>query len=174
MTFVAPGPCINVTGNTVLASVVNLLRAALNLDESQCFEVTNADDVPEIPLAGDLWVTVAQGDGQFEPGNQDVSQLTEETEVILTAYTRIVTDRTDHAHDLITDPQRGLLEAKRLLLKTMLTGNILTDENGNTFLREYAWITRSSPPQVGRTEEDAPLIGRIQVVCRLSFDWDLT
>src|ERR1700724_3528949 len=98
---------VNVTGTQVLASVVALLRAKLDFDESTCYEVNNADDVPGVPIAGDWWCTVAAGDGQFERGNQDPSQLSEETEVIVTAYTRIMTDRTDHAENLLQDPERG-------------------------------------------------------------------
>ena len=87
---------INVSENRILASVVALLRASLGFDESTCYEVASPDDVPAVPIAGDWWCTVAGGDGQFDPGNQDSSQCSEETEIVVTAYTRIMTDRTDH------------------------------------------------------------------------------
>ena len=104
----------------VLASVVTLLCETLDFDESTCYEVADADAIPEVPIAGDWWCTVAGGDGQFDPGNQDPSQCSEETEVIVTAYTRIATDRTDHDENLLHDPDRGCLEMKRQLLKTLV------------------------------------------------------
>ena len=164
---------INVTGNQVLASIVALLRYSLGFDESTCYEVGNPDDVPVVPISGDWWCTVAAGDGQFDPGNQDASQCSEETEVVVTGYTRIMTDRTDHVENLLHDPDRGVLEVKRLLLRTLVGKDPLTP-TGDTFLRCLIWAVRSSPPQVGHPEGSEDLIGRIQVTFRLEFDWDLS
>jgi hypothetical protein len=163
---------INVTGNQVLASVVALLRASLGFDESTCYEVANPDHVPSVPLTGDWWCTVAGGDGQFDPGNQDRSQCSEETEVIVTAYTRIMTDRTDHATDLLHDPDRGCLHMKHKLLSA-LVGKDLTTPTGDTFLRQFVWAARSSPAVTGEHEESKDLIGRIQLTFRIEFDWEL-
>ena len=100
--------CVNVTGNTVLASVVSWLRSALNFQPEQCYEVANPDEIPSVPIAGHWWCTVAGGDGQFVEGNQDASQCSEQTEVIVTAYTRIQTDMTDH----LADAQKAALLAR--------------------------------------------------------------
>ncbi|MGO9115225.1 MAG: hypothetical protein ACLP9L_38930 [Thermoguttaceae bacterium] len=163
---------INVTGNQVLASVVALLCASLGFDESTCYEVADADQVPAVPIAGDWWCTVAGGDGQFDPGNQDPSQCSEETEVIVTGYTRIMTDRTDHVENLLHDPARGCLYMKGMLLSA-LVGKDLATTTGDTFLRTFVWAARSSPAQTGEHPETGEFLGRIQVTFRLEFDWQL-
>ena len=165
--------CVNVTGNTVLASVVSWLRSALNFQPEQCYEVANPDEIPSVPIAGHWWCTVAGGDGQFVEGNQDASQCSEQTEVIVTAYTRIQTDMTDHAENLLHDPARGCFEMKRRLLKA-LCGVQLVTPSGDLFLRQSVWASRSSPPRNGKHSETGEFIGMIQLAFRIEFDWDLS
>ena len=126
--------------------------------------------MPDIPIAGDWWCTVAGGDGQFDPGNQDPSQCSEEIEVVVTGYTRIMTDRTDHAENLLHDPQRGCLFMKGKLLSA-LVGKDLFTSTGDTFLRTLVWAARSSRPTTGTINEE--LTGRIQLTFRIEFDWQL-
>jgi hypothetical protein len=165
---------INVTGNIVLDSVVALLRAKLELDDSTCYVVDDADDVPDIPIAGDWWTTVAAGDGMFEEGNQDPSQCTEETEFIVTGYTRIATDRTDHAERMIQDPARGTMAIKRAILAA-LVGVDLETPTGDTFLRNQLYATRASRPSLwGKSGDESPIVARMQIVFRSSYDWNLS
>jgi len=125
-----------------------------------------------VPIAGDWWCTVAAGDGQFVEGNQEPGQCSEESEVIVTAYTRIMTDRTDHAENLLHDPQRGCLFMKRKLLSA-LVGKDLQTSTGDFFLRQWLWAARSSRPKAGNHSETGELIGSIQLTFRIEFDWDL-
>lgn len=164
---------IDVTGNVALASVVTHLRAVLGFAPEQCYEVANPDAIPSIPITGDWWCTVAAGDGQFIEGDQDESQCSEQTEVIVTGYTRILTDQTDHAEDLLHDSARGCMEMKRQILRALVGKDLVTD-TGDTFLRQYVWANRCSPATVGSLEGNDALIGRIQLTFRLEFDWDLT
>ncbi|MGP8263850.1 MAG: hypothetical protein ACLQMV_13510, partial [Rhodoblastus sp.] len=62
-------------------------------------------------------------------------------EVIVTAYTRIMTDRTDHDENLLHDPARGCFYMKYKLLSA-LVGKDLTTATGDTILRQLVWAAR--------------------------------
>ena len=93
---------------------------------------------------GDFFVTVSPGGGQFEQGEQSPPNVTEYTDVVVTAYTRIRTDSTGHDQQLLQDLKRGLLTLKRMLLKA-LVGQWL---NPAYNLRQSVYARGSEAPKV--------------------------
>ena len=157
----------------VLASVVTQLQSALSLTDRQCYPVARAQEVPSIPPGGDYWLTVAGGSGQFIDEEQAAGNVTEDTEIIVSGYTRIKTDSTGHDACLLMDDARGLLAIKKKILGA-LVGQDLTDEGGDTFLRQWLHARRSDAPELVIAGPDGVNCGVVRVTFGTIFDWKLT
>jgi len=162
-------PRVDVTQDAVLNRLVEHLREALGLDKRQVYETLEPTAPPIIPKGGPYFVTVAPGAGQFVTGEQQIHNVTEEWSVVVTGYTRIKLDSTDHDEKVLRDAKRGLLEIKRLLLKA-LVGQDLTTKYSEEFLRNLLYARNVTNPQHDRTKG----IGWISIEFGVDFDWDLT
>lgn len=163
---------IDVEQSDVLAAVIARLRDTLSLSDRHCYEVARAADAPSIPPGGDYWLTVAPGPGDFAEEEQAPGNVTESTDVIVTAYSRIKTDSTGHDHYMLVDDSRGLLKIKKLILGA-LCGQDLTNDSGNTFLRQTCFARRSTAPDLVRLQGSDNAFGSIQITFGVPFDWSL-
>lgn len=164
---------IDAEQSDVLDAVVTRLQTALVLGGRQCFPVARPQDVPTIPPGGDFFVTVAVGDGLFVDQEQAEGNLTEDTDVVVSAYTRIKTDSTGHDKQLLMEEARGLLRIKRRLLAA-LSGQDLTTDGGDTFLRQTCHARRAAAPDLVAVGREGILCGVIRVVFGVPFDWTFT
>jgi hypothetical protein len=81
---------------------------------------------------------VSPGEGRFDeglwagadPGHGSVENST----VCVTVWNQMALDRNDEVTDMLTDPTRGMLYWKRLVLKALLNTGDLQDTNGNNIL----------------------------------------
>ena len=159
---------VDVTQGDLSTAIVARLQTALGLNDRNCFE-TIAPDQPNMVPGGDFFVTVSPGGGQFEQGEQSAPNVTEYTDVVVTAYTRIRTDSTGHDQQLLQDLKRGLLTLKRMLLKA-LVGQWL---NPAYNLRQSVYARGSEAPKVLQDAHAGTLLGAISVTFGVDFDWDL-
>lgn len=155
----------------MLGRIVEHLRSALKLADSQCVEAIEPDAPPHIARGGDFFITVSPGDGMFIDGEQQIGNITEEWSVAVTAYSRIRLDPSDTDEKLLRDTARGLLEAKRLILKA-LVGQDLTDadDSTDTFLRQLLHAERCGRPRY----DDKQNIGWLSIDFGVHYDWELT
>ena len=156
----------------VLNAVVSRLQEVLDLTDRQCYPVAREQDVPSIPVGGDYWLTVAPGDGTFEPEEQVEGNITENAEITVTAYTRIKTDSTGHDRYLLMDNARGLLSIKKNILAA-LCGHDLATTGGDVFLRQWLHAKRASAPDLASAGRDGNVFGVIRVTFGVIFDWRL-
>ena len=163
---------VDLTQDLVLERIVAHLRGELKLNDRTCYETFDPLS-PRIPKGGDFFVTAAPGDGVFVEGEQAVDNVTEQWDVIVTAYSRIRLDSADHDQRLLHNPRRGLFELKRKILKALVGQDptYKTDE----FLRNLLYAKRSPRPQAveiaGAKNSGLALIS---VVFGVDWDWDLT
>jgi len=158
---------VDVTQTDVLELVVKHLREQLELNERTCWETIEPLAV-QIPRGGPFFVTVAPGEGQFEPGEQAPRNITEEWSITVTGYTRPKVDSTDHDEKLLRDAARGLLVVKHKILKA-LVGEDIQNKNRDEFLRQLLYAQHSSRPQFDKEKG----IGWISIDFGVEFDWDL-
>lgn len=170
---------IDVTAIDAVEAIVKLLKDTLALNDSNCYPVARPQDVPKLPAGGDYWLTVAPGGGTFEPEEQVPAtetlpgNVTEESEVTVTAYSRLKTDRTNSDHDLLLEDARGLLSIKRKVLGA-LVGQDVTDADGNTFLRQLLFAKTATAPDLANLAGVEAAFGRIAITFGLVYDWDLS
>lgn len=162
----------DITQVDVLASLVLRLQEILELSDRQCYEVARPEDVPSVPVGGDFFLTVAPGGGTFEPQEQAAGNISENTDVYVTAYSRIKTDSTGHDKYMLTDDARGLLAIKKMVLGT-LCGFDLLDADGDTFLRQTVYAKSSSAPSLVDLPQSDKAFGSIQITFGVDFDWSV-
>lgn len=163
---------VDLTQDRVLEQIVAHLREELKLNDRTCYETLDPLS-PRIPKGGEYFVTVSPDDGVFVEGEQVAPNVTEEWGVIVTAYSRIRLDSTDHDERLLYNARRGLFELKRKILKA-LVGQDLTYQ-GKEFLRNLFYAKHSSRPQaveIAGTKGSG--LALISVVFGVDWDWDLT
>jgi hypothetical protein len=163
---------VDVVQCDVLDAVVWRLRTALSLTDRTAYVVARAQDVPLLPVGGDYFLTVAPGDGTFAPEEQAPGNITEDSEVTVSVYTRIKVDSTGHDDALLLDDARGLLAIKKLILGA-LCGQDLVDEDGNTFLRQWIFAKHCEAPDIVTAGRDGVACGIIRLVFGVNFDWSL-
>jgi len=159
----------------VFEALVLYLRRALGLNDRQCYETLDPYS-PTIPKGGDYWVTVAPGEGQYDVEHQiggGEDQLTEESVVTVTAYTRIKLDSTDHDENLLRDARRGVFVLKHKILKALVGADI--PKGSDTFLRQLLYARHAHAPQILEGSKDNRLrLACISIDFGVDFDWDLT
>lgn len=137
----------------------------MSLNERQCFIVLEPTTPPIIPMGGDLFVTVAPGEGVFVEGEQFAGNATEEWTVIVTAYSRSRLDSTDRDTKVLQDQTRGMLVLKGRVLSSLVGADLLID--GEPFLRTLLFAQQASRP--GRDDEN--FISWVDIVFGVHFDW---
>ena len=110
---------------------------------------------------------------QGEIDQQHVEQCYEQTDLIVTWYSRIRTDQTKSDAQLLKDNRRGLLAIKRKILQS-LVGQDLQRPNGDYFLRNLIYAKSSRPPSVVTHAKSGIAMGRMSIVFGFDFDHDLT
>ena len=157
----------------VSTSILARLRTALDLNERQVYETVSADYLPKIPKGGEFFVALSWLDGDFIDGEQTPGNLTEETGIAVTAYTRIRLDSTDHDEALLRDATRGLFILKKQILAA-LSGFDLHTDSGDSFLRQLLYARRCNAPASGEITDGKVSIGLITLEFGVAFDWSLT
>ncbi len=161
----------DITQTDVLTAIMLQLRSSLGLNARQCFETLEPLSPPVIPKGGDYFVSVAPGEGVFVDGEQAAGNCTEEWSIIVTAYTRIRLDSTDHEQLLLQDTSRGLLILKAKILAALVGGD--PTSGGNPFMRDLIFAQQAERPRHGDMGK-AQDIGSISIYFGVHFDWDLT
>lgn len=163
---------VDVQQSIVLERIIARLRSALKLNDRQVYETLSEDFLPRIPVGGEYFVAVSLADGVFPEEEQVPGNITEDSGVSVTAYTRIKLDSTDHAEEILRNARRGLLPIKRKILAALVGQDLMTEE-GDTFLRQVLFARSCTRPQVKEMPDNRATIGVITIDFGVSFDWDL-
>jgi len=166
----------DVAQDQVMAAFLLKLRTDLSLQESTCYEVEHPDLAPQEITQGNVIITVCPGDGSFPIEEQASVQLAEDSDVIVTWFTKILLDRQSRITNLLHDSERGILPWKGRILRSLLPtpasagGNELLLPNGNRFLRDQIFV--KSYHRANWDKEK--MIGWASLIFGVNFDWDLT
>lgn len=157
------------TQDAILLAVVARLQTELSLSPSECFLSCHPEATPSVNH--NLWMTVSAEDGQidgsaFAGGGK--ATLFEETFAVVTIFSAMRLDRTEHSTSFLTDTARGVLIHKRKVLKALAQFDP-TNGDGNFILNE-PMIPTSCP----RPLNDRQRIGDVQLWFSLSYQWDMT
>lgn len=162
---------VDTTPDDVIQSIVLLLREKLGLSEFTCYDVLDPEYV-EIPNGGGWFVTVAPGEGDFEPALQvggGQNEVSEAMAVIVTFYLQIQLDPTNVSKEVLRGHGKSLFKIKRAVLKA-LCGVDLQDPEENTFLRQLIPVRHSSRPAYDITQQ----LAHMSLTFTAEFDWDLS
>lgn len=160
---------IDIDQITVLQLITEHLRTQLDLNETRCYRAIDPSIPPKIPVGGPYHVSVALGHGSFETGEQMPENITEQSIVSVTGYSRIQLDPIDKSQFLLDDAERGLLTIKRLILKA-LVGHDPATEGGDVFVRQLLYAISAHKPEYDTDKS----LGWISIDFGVDFDWDLT
>lgn len=164
---------IDVSQDEVIESIVLRLRTLHTLGERQCYETIEPLSPAIVPPGGDFWLTVSPGGGQFDESMQiggGQSQLMEDAEVIVTGYSRVRLDSTDHDAKLLRDASRGLLVVKKKILQLVADDLVLPAPSTDVFLRQFVVARSATAPQYDSDKS----IGWLSIYFGISYDWDLS
>jgi len=164
-----PGLRTTTTQDAVLLAIVDRLRAKLSLSESECFLSVHPEGQPTVNH--NLWMTVSPEDGQIDGSafvGGGAATLFEETFAVITIFSAMRLDRPEHSVSFLTEEARGVLVAKRKVLKA-LAGFDPTNTDGDMILNEPL-IPTSCP----RPLNDRQRIGDVQLWFSLSYCWDVS
>lgn len=162
----------DVTQSAALLAIVDYLGSALGLNERQCYPVAREEDLPSLPPGGDFFLTVALGDSRFVEGEQTPGNISEESSVTISIYTRIRLDSTGHDRYMLLDDARGLLAIRNRVL-AVLVGQDLTDSLGRPFLRQLLFAQSASRPELLEAPNKGGLLGVQRLTFGMHFDVDL-
>ena len=98
-------------------------------DSESCF--VSDTPWPGVDIQGNLFCTVAPSDGSFDQGLMDGSGnlgVAELTQIVVTVWSRIEMDQIERFQAGLTDPQRGLLPLKQMILKALAGKNLNGDD----------------------------------------------
>lgn len=169
---------VDVTQDVVLERILAKLRSELGLNNRQCYETLDALAPPAIPKGGEWYVAISPTEGQFVEGEQAPPNVTEEWGIIVTIYTRIALDSTDHDEELLRNASRGLLVLKRAVLRALVGRDLQLespDDTGNTFVRQLIFARTCHRPVIMEREgEPRAMLGMLSIEFDVHFDWDLT
>jgi hypothetical protein len=133
---------------------------------------------PAIPKGGEWFIAISPTEVQFIEGEQAPPNVTEEWGIVLTIYTRIALDSTDHGEKLLRDATRGLLVLKREVLRALIGHDLQTespDDTGDTFVRQLVFARSCSRPWILEKDgEPRHMLGFFSIDFGIHFDWDLT
>ena len=168
---------IDQSENLILTWVITRLRSELGLDERTCYASVEPL-APLIPKSGAWFVAVSPEAGYFVPGEQKVlsadwqgGNTTETVQLVVTIYTRMALDSTDHADKRLLDATRGMLERKQQVLAALVGWDLQTT-SGHEMLRSLMYATRSSKPAIVRSDESGIVLGLLQISFEAVFDWN--
>ncbi len=163
---------IDIDPVVVQTALVERLQTVLQLNDRNCYPVARAQDLPLLPVGGDYFLTVAFSDSQFPAGEQVPGNITEETEAVISIYTRIRTDSTSHDRNLLIDDKRGLYSIRNKVMAAVV-GQDLLDEFGNSFLRQFLAVKNSTGGDILDSGQKGVLLGVMRVTVAVSYDVDL-
>jgi len=164
---------VDVTADTVFDIIVAHLRNTLGLDKKTCYETISPLSAPFNPKSGEYFVTVSPGEGNFLPEEQVEDNISEESNVRVAGYTRILTDSLEHDYQRLHDDARGLHTIKHNILKA-LCGQDLPVTDDDRFLRQPIFCTHCSAPERGKIQGESYEIARIILTFGVDFDWDIS
>lgn len=159
---------------TILDAILQELRLSLGLNESTCFEVADPEEMPPLPPGGDYFLTVAWEDSDYNPDEQTASTVSpghilEFSRVAVTINTRPKLDRAGHDQKLLVEEKRGLLAIKPRVIGA-LAGKDLTDDEGNSLLRDILFVEHAGRAQVYVRQADSSVVGRLSITFGVHFD----
>jgi hypothetical protein len=157
------------TQDAVLLSIVDRLRKELSLNESTCFLSVSPEASPTVDQ--NLWLTVSPEDGMIDDAawsGAGQAALIEHTFVVVTIFSAMRLDRPQHSVSFLTDSARGVLVAKRNVLKA-LAGFDPLNVDGDMLLCEPL-----TPTTCPRPLNDRQRIGDVQLWFSTVFQWDMT
>lgn len=159
-----------------MAAFLLKLRTDLSLTENTCYEVEHPDLAPQEITQGSVVITVCPGDGSFPIEEQASVQLAEDSDVIVTWFTKISLDRQSRITNLLHDAERGILPWKARILRSLMPtpasagGNRILLPSGNNFMRGE--VTAKSYHRANWDKDK--MIGWASLTFGVGFDWDLT
>lgn len=165
----------DVTQDVVLQRITSILRNALGLNESTCYETLEPPGYTAIPAAS-FWITIRPGHGHFHENEQSPVQCIETWNVQVTLYAKVALDRAGHDRETLLEAARGLYPNKLKVLKALVGIDPTTDgtTDGDTFVRQLVYCTGCSMPQVASIENTPNRgIGYMTLDFDFSWDWDL-
>lgn len=157
----------NATKAEVLAAVMRFYKTQFGLPDNAIFPTVEPLNPPAIPPGGDLFFSVSLGDGSFPFEEQDDEQVREDTDFIVTGYTRMQLDRANRDESFLLDPKRGALAMQAKLL--LIVGQELTREGGAGLLASRVYAKRSHRPNYDAQKG----IGWTGITFGVEFDWKI-
>lgn len=161
---------INIKQADVQTSLTAALVSGLAIDATRMLEVVDPLRPPDLLPTGDYFVSVSIGEGNFPIDEQGAAQLNENTQVLVTAYTKLRLDNPGSEHELLHHATRGVLFLKKRMLAILAGVDLTTNAGADTFLRDRLLIRHASAPNF----DPAPGVGWITITCEVNFDWDLS
>lgn len=155
----------------ILESVERFYARVLKLSKDSLFPSQQPMAPPAALPGGDYWLTVTVGDGTFPLEEQFPEQLVEDTDFIVTAFTRVQLDETGRDHKLLKHEQRGLLRIKRKILS--IIGQQLALDDGTPIGADRVYAVRASKPEALVNPAKGINLGTVSVTFRLAFDWSI-
>ena len=154
----------------VLQAVVSRLIDQIDgFTPATCFLALHPEDVPHSKI-GDIFCAVFPAQGTFDEGMFDgggENQVCSNTEFVVKIYSALQTDEDGHATEFLTNATLGVIaKMKQVLLA--LAGHDLTNEDGDTFLRDLPCPGKYA---FERADKKA---GSVELTFKISFDWDLS
>lgn len=166
---------IPTTQEVVLQAIVDRLIDQVTvgstlLTPSTCF--VSIDPEPAVAVSAEVFLTVSPEEGTFDPsfeGGGDNIVL-EQAFAVVTIFSRIAMDRTDHAKQFLGDAKRGVFTLKRKVLKALLGNHHqLVDPSGDRLL-----CNQMQPVSSPRPLSDRRKVGDVQIVFTTDFLWNLS
>ena len=160
------------TLDEILVRVVDRLIQKLAISPETCY-VGLLNQAPEYNVAGDYWIVVSAGDGEFDAeqfaGGGD-KMATERFNIVVTVYTSVGNlDEQDRAVNLTLERSFGLRKLQRGILRALLVDYDLQAAGGDALLRSMlSPVQETGPLQVDDTMWSAA------VVFLAEYDWDLS
>jgi hypothetical protein len=155
----------------ILDAIVRRLIDQIDpLTEKTCFIGILPDGAPYRP-ADNLFVVVSPTGGQFPAEFVDgggSQQLTENSGVLVTIFSRLMSQRQERDREGLASETRGLLTLKRQILRALTAHDL--EWGGQKILRSLLVPSESSPADPAREVDN---LVQLSIRFEVSFDWDL-
>jgi hypothetical protein len=161
------------TQDTILKAVRALLIEKIPDFSEKNVAISDEDEAPA-GMRSYYYCTIWPGGGNFDEAafvGAGIYGVNEYAVVAITVYRRNPKDQAGHGDDMLLNPDNGLFELKRLILKTMVRATRLAWEN-KFLLIEQMRPTRSDEPR--NMPHSTGKTGDVYLEFLTPFSWDLS